>query len=231
MSSKSDVFENELLDLIFLNEAIGLIGDSSGLQPSATGGSLYCSLHTGEVGETGDQTTNEVTYTPYVRRGIVRTASGWTVSSNQVSNAAAITFPQRTDAGAAQVATHWALGTAGSGAGMVLYKGPLGTVCQGPFTAKTDDTITIPGHTLAVDERVAFYPAFGSSLPTGITEGTLYWVITVSGDDITVSETQGGGAVNISAVGDGVAYEARTLSISQNVTPEFAIGALVIQED
>jgi hypothetical protein len=112
-----------------------------------------------------------------------------------------------------------------------LYKGPLGTVVQGPFTATTADVITIPGHSLAVDERVAFYPAFGSSLPTGITEGTIYWVKTVSGNDITISTTQGGATLDITAAGDGVAIEAASLAVSSGITPSFAIGTLVVNED
>ena len=227
--SKTNTFENDLLLHIFQNADITLIGDAAGLQNSAAEGSLYISLHTADPGEAGDQTTSETAYTNYARVAVARNSGGWTVSSNQVSNAAAIAFAQCGLTGA--TITHFGVGTASSGAGKLLYKAPLGTVIQGPFTAKVDDTITIPGHTLAVDERVAFYPAFGSSLPTGITEGTIYWVITVSGDDITVSTTQGGGAVNITAVGDGVAIEAAVLAVSIGITPSFAIGALVITED
>lgn len=227
--SKTNTFENDLLLLVFNNTDISLIGDAAGLQNSAAAGSLYISLHTAEPGEAGDQTTNETAYTNYARVAVARSGAGWTVSGNSVSNAAAIAFAACGLTGA--TITHFGIGTDPTGAGKLLYSGPLGTVIQGPFTAKADDTITIPGHSLAVNERVAFYPAFGSSLPTGITEGTIYWVITVSGDDITVSTTQGGGAVNITAVGDGVAIEAATLAVSIGVTPSFAIGALVVQED
>lgn len=227
--SKGNTFENDLLQLIFNNVDIALIGDAAGIQNSAAAGSLYVSLHTAEPGEGGSQTTSEAAYTNYARVAVARSVAGWTVSANQVSNAAAVTFPTGGLTGA--TITHFGIGTDSSGAGKLLYSGPLGTVVQGPFTAKVDDTITIPGHTLAVDERVAFYPAFGSSLPTGITEGTIYWVITVSGDDITISTTQAGGAVNITAVGDGVAIEAATLAVSSGITPSFAIGALVVQED
>lgn len=227
--SKSNTFENDLLQLIFNNVDIALIGDAAGIQNSAAAGNLYVSLHTAEPGEAGDQTTNETAYTNYARVAVARSVAGWTVSGNSVSNAAAIAFAACGLTGA--TITHFGIGTDASGAGKLLYSGPLGTVVQGPFTAKVDDTITIPGHTLAVNERVAFYPAFGSSLPTGITEGTIYWVITVSGDDITVSTTQGGGAVNITAVGDGVAIEAAVLAVSIGVTPSFAIGALVVTED
>ena len=49
--SKGNTFENDLLLLVFNNTAAALIGDASGLQPSATAGSLYVSLHTSDPGE------------------------------------------------------------------------------------------------------------------------------------------------------------------------------------
>ena len=228
--SKGDTFENDLLLHIFQNADITLIGDAGGLQNSVTAGSLYVSLHTAEPGETAVQTTSETAYTNYVRVAVARSSAGWTVSANQVSNTAAINFAQCGITGA--TITHWGIGTDSSGAGKMLYTGPLGTVVQGPFTAiAAGDLITIPGHTLAVDERVAFYPAFGSTLPTGITEGTIYWVKSVASNDITISTTQGGGTLDVTAAGDGVAIEAATLAVSIGITPSFAIGALVVTED
>jgi hypothetical protein len=229
--SKGNTFENELLLHLFQNADIANIGDAAGLQNSVADGSLYVALHTADPGEAGDQTTSEATYTNYARQAVSRAgAAGWTVATNQVSNTAAITFPACGVTG--NTITHWSVGVAISGASKILYKGPLGTVVQGPFTAiAAGDLITIPGHTLAVDERVAFFPAFGSSLPTGITEGTIYWVKTVAGNDITISTTQGGATLDVTAAGDGVAYEAAVLVVSTGVTPSFAIGALVITED
>lgn len=227
--SKTNTFENDLLLHVFQNADIALIGDAAGLQNSATEGSLHVSLHTSYPGEAGDQTTGEAAYTNYARQAVARNSGGWTVSNNQVSNAAAINFPQCGLTGAD--ITHWGIGTALSGAGKLLYKGPLGASLQGPFTAKVDDTITIPGHSLSVNDRVSFYPLPGSSLPTGITEGTIYWVVSVSGDDITVSTTQGGGAVNITAVGDGFAIKSAVLAVTNGITPSFGVGALVVTED
>lgn len=228
--SKGNTFENDLLLLLFNNTNIANLGDATGLRGSSAAGSLYVSIHTGDPGEAGDQTTNEISYTGYARVAVARSGAGWTVSTNQVVNAAAITFGQMT-AGAGGTATHWAVGISSAGAGKVLYKAPIGTSLQGPFTGATSDTITIPGHTLAVDDRVAFYPAYGSSLPTGITEGTLYWVKTSATDTITISTTQGGSTLDITAVGDGMCIKATTLAVSINITPEFAAGQLVIQED
>ncbi len=142
--SKGDTFENDLLLHIFTNTAIALIGDATGVRGSTVAGSLYVSLHTADPGEAGNQSTSEAAYTNYARQAVARSGSGWTVSGNQVSNAAAINFPQCGATGA--TITHFAIGTDSSGTGKILYKGPLGTVVQGPFTAvATGDLITIPG--------------------------------------------------------------------------------------
>lgn len=121
--SKGNTFENDLLLLVFNNTAAALIGDASGLQPSATAGSLYVSLHTSDPGEAGNQTTNECAYTSYARVAVARSGAGWTVSTNAVTNAALVQFPQCT--GGSETATHFAIGTASSGMGKVLYKGAL----------------------------------------------------------------------------------------------------------
>ncbi len=121
--SKSNSFETSLLNLVFNNTDIANIGDASGLQNSATTGSLYVSLHTGDPGETGSQTTSEATYTSYARVAVARTSGGWTISNDTVSNTAAVTFPACT--GGSNTITHFGIGTDSSGAGTLLYSGAL----------------------------------------------------------------------------------------------------------
>ncbi len=121
--SKGNTFENELLLLIFNNDAIALIGDASGLQPSASDGSLYIALHTGDPGESGTATTSEAAYTSYARVAVARSGAGWTVSGNAVSNAALVQFPQCT--GGSETLTHFSVTTASSGGTKLLYKGAL----------------------------------------------------------------------------------------------------------
>lgn len=70
------------------------MGDATGLRGSTVAGSLYVSLHTADPDEGGDQTTSETAYTTYARVAVARTAGGWTVSGNTVSNAALVQFPQ-----------------------------------------------------------------------------------------------------------------------------------------
>jgi hypothetical protein len=121
--SKGNTFENDLLLLIFNNTDAALIGDATGLRGSSSAGSLYVSLHTGDPGEGGNQTTSEAAYTSYARVAVARSGSGWTVSGNAVSNAALVQFPQCT--GGSETITHFAVGTASSSTGKVLYKGAL----------------------------------------------------------------------------------------------------------
>jgi len=119
--TKTNAWENDLLDLLFNNTDTGDIGDATGLQGSATAGSLYVSLHTGDPGEAGDQETNEAAYTSYARVAVARNSGGWTVASNLATNAAAITFPQCT--GGSETITHFGVGTDSTGTGKLLYKG------------------------------------------------------------------------------------------------------------
>jgi hypothetical protein len=121
--SKSNTWENGMLLLLFNNTTFTGVGDAAGLLKSAADGNLYVSLHTADPGEAGDQTTSECAYTGYARVGVVRTAAGWTVAANAVSNAAAITFGL--DTVGAEHVTHFGVGTLSAAAGKLLYSGEL----------------------------------------------------------------------------------------------------------
>ena len=123
--SKSDAWETGLLELLFKNTNFANVGDATGLRGSTTAGSLYISLHTADPGEGGSQTTNECNYTSYARVAVTRGA-GFTVTGNSVSPAANATFPNPSNTtNLSQTATHFGIGTAASGAGVLLYKGAL----------------------------------------------------------------------------------------------------------
>jgi hypothetical protein len=121
--SFSNAFESELLTLLFNNTDIANIGDAAGLQNSATAGSFYIALHTADPGEAGTATTNEIAYTGYARVAVARSAAGWTIAGNQVSNAAAITFGACT-AGSG-TATHFSVVKESSGASVIVVSGAL----------------------------------------------------------------------------------------------------------
>lgn len=122
--SKGNTFENELLEHILNNADIALIGDATGLRGSSADGNLYVSLHTANPDEAGDQETSEISYTGYARIAVTRDGSGWTVTANSASPAAPITFGAMSG-GAGGTVTHFAIGTAASGTGKILYKGTV----------------------------------------------------------------------------------------------------------
>ena len=121
--SATAAFETALLTLYFNNTDHANVGDAAGIQNSAAAGNFHVSLHTGDPGETGTQTTSEATYTDYARVAVARSAAGWTVSGANVSNAAAITFPVAS-AGTNTI-THFGIGSDASGAGNLFFKGAL----------------------------------------------------------------------------------------------------------
>lgn len=121
--SASNAFETDLLKLLYQNTNIANIGDATGLRGATTAGSFYIALHTADPGEAGDQSTSEATYTGYARQAVARSSAGWTVSGNQVSNAAIVSFPACT-AGSNTI-THYSVGVASSGATYMLFSGAL----------------------------------------------------------------------------------------------------------
>lgn len=121
--SKSNAWENALLLLLLNNTNVANVGDATGLRGSTTAGSLYLSLHTADPGEAGDQSTSEAAYTSYARVAVARSAGGFTISANAAQLTAQANFPAGT--GGSGTATHWGLGTASSGAGVLLYSGTI----------------------------------------------------------------------------------------------------------
>ncbi len=121
--SKSNYLENAILALLFNGTAIANVADNAATGPLT---SLYVSLHTADPGDAGSQTTSEVAYTSYARVAVARTSGGWTISGTsptQVVPAATISFP--TGTGGSGTATYFAVGTASSGAGNILYSGAV----------------------------------------------------------------------------------------------------------
>jgi hypothetical protein len=123
--SASNTFEDGLLALILNNVNLANIGDATGLRGSTTAGNLYLALHTADPGETGDQTTSEISYTGYARVAVARDGTKWTVNAGagNASLNADTNFPASTG-GAGGTITHFSVGTAASGAGVRLLSGP-----------------------------------------------------------------------------------------------------------
>ena len=105
----SDVLEQELLDLIFLNLSFDNIGDATGIIKSTADGNFTVALSTGTLVDASDQSTTECTYTGYGRVNVARGAAQWTVTSGTVTNDNAITFGACTVG--SETATDFSLGS------------------------------------------------------------------------------------------------------------------------
>lgn len=119
--SKSNTFEEDLLKLIFNGVPIPNLADNSSSSPATH---LYLALHTNDPGETGTQSTSEVTYTGYARVPVIRDPSGWVITGNSASPAQPIEFGEMT-AGTPGTAVFASIGVNQSGTGKILYRGTL----------------------------------------------------------------------------------------------------------
>lgn len=232
MAGFGNTTENDLAKLIYNATAIANLADNAASSPLAN---LFVALHTADPGEAGDQTTNEANYTSYARVSVARTSGGWTVATNTITNTAAVTFPACT--GGSNAITHWSVGFVTSGASKIINFAPAGPITSlGEFSSTAADTITIPNiaqvpFTLAIDDRVSFYPTPAGTLPTGMSEGTVYFVKTSSGNDITIAATSGGATIDLTTVGSGIIYKHTVITVTAGITPQFAIGQISIKID
>jgi hypothetical protein len=135
-----------LLRLQLANTDAGGIGDVGGLRGSAAAGSLWLGLFTGDPTVAGV----ELSYGTYARKQIARAPATWTFSANQAALAADQDFPMRTDNGAAQMATFFAVMSAAAG-GTVLYAGQVTTPAAG-ISVSQNVTPRLPASNTIISE-------------------------------------------------------------------------------
>jgi hypothetical protein len=184
----SDAGANAVLDEIF--------NAGAGTFPAAD---AWLQLHSGDPGING--TTNIID----IAR--VQFATG-AAASRTLSNTAAIDFVSMPAPAGASV-FGWSVwdvtdATPTTPAGVCYWTGFL-SVLSGQANVRDENlagnTIDSPTNTLVNDDRIAFEAVEGLTVPTGITAGTVYWVLTPTDDDFTISATQDGAAVDITAEG------------------------------
>jgi hypothetical protein len=161
-----------------------------GMSPSHVG------LHTAYPGNSG---ASEVSggSPAYARR-----AGTWSAAAGSppVRNLAAAVTGFDVPAG---TLVKWAAAWSALTAGSCLASSPVGSTIAGVATIQaSDDIFRSDGHGLPNDRRVVFYPAAGEALPTGVTEGTDYFVINATTDTFQISLTQGGAAINLTGDGE-----------------------------
>lgn len=135
----------------------------------------------------------------YARQAVTWAAA----ASGQKSNSGALTFD-------VPAGSYFAFGlfnaVTGNAAGNFMGYLPFGGATKGFGVCESGDvtanTISSSAHGLSNTDRVMVYNVFAESLPTGLIEGTLYYVVGAATDNFQVSLTSGGAAVDITAVGE-----------------------------
>ena len=120
MAAKGTTFDTNFLKLIFNATNMANLADNTATSPLTN---LFVSLHTAVPGPSGTQTTSEATYSSYARVSVARTTAGWSVNGSTVSPVSVISFPAAT--GGSETETYFAVGTASTGTGSILYYGPI----------------------------------------------------------------------------------------------------------
>jgi hypothetical protein len=163
------------------------------LDEAVSGGALYLSLHTA-YSTTG---TNEVTGgTPTYAR---KAATWGAAASGQKALSSALTFD--VPAGSIAFIGVWDAVTVGNFIGMT--PAAAGTLKMAVVNSGgvTSDTFDSPAHGFVNGNTVVPWQISGAGIPTGITEGTIYYVVGATTDTFQLSATSGGSAINITAVG------------------------------
>ena len=138
MSALTDVYEEELLDHWFLNEAIANFGDAAGLPASAGDGDFSIALHkTSAVTDTAtSQDTNELAYTGYSRQHVARGVAEWSVagtSPTEATNDNVISFGEAT-AGTPETAVSVTIGNSLGSPEQVIMYGSVSLVINNNIT-------------------------------------------------------------------------------------------------
>ena len=165
------------------------------LDESQAAGAKFASLHSA-YSATG---TNELTGgTP----AYARKAATW---NNAAAGAKAINGTIVFDVAAAAVVRFvgfWDAVTAGNFLGMSPNAGTIPQAFVVPDA--TADVLECVAHGFVNTETVVVWAVPGDPLPTGLVEGTVYFVINATTDDLQLSATSGGAAVAITAIGAGM---------------------------
>jgi len=175
-----------------------------GLDESITAGIKFAGVHT--LTDPGTAATANAGEATGGSPAYARLAVTWgAAASGQKTNSGSLTFD--VPAGTYGFLTFWNASTGNTGA---EYRGyaPLNGSVRGfgevDSTGVTNDTITSSGHGLTTDDRVMVFNVFAESIPTGLTEGTVYFVLAsgLTADVFKVATTSGGSAINITAQGE-----------------------------
>lgn len=220
MGAMSDYLEQKLIDLTM--NAVAFTGPAN-----------WAALFTAAPSDAGGGT--EVSGGAYARQRVFANLGGtpdWALAVTQgagshlgylVDNTDDISFPVATANWGLIVA--WGIFDA-SAAGNLLLWGWLSQTVK-LFTADSGDvtanTFTSPAHGLVNNDRAILR---GGTLPTGVSADTKYFVVGAAADTFQLSLTEGGAAIDITAVGQGEVWKVEEKLVNINYQFKFLAGQL-----
>ena len=168
-------------------------------------------------------TSTETSGGSYARQAITWAAA----SSGTRANSAQISIPIAAGETIVAVSIHDALT-----AGTIQGYSQIGSTLRGAATVEaTGNVFTSVAHGLAADGRVFVTTVGGDALPTGLDVTSIYWVRAtgLTSDAFTLSATQGGGAVDITAAGECAWFKTvpQTFSIAGNLILPSTTGLVI----
>lgn len=97
-------------------------------------------------------------------------------------------------------------------------------------TALANDQFFSVAHGMSDGDRVLLYNVFSETLPTGVSEGTVYFIVSSAANTFKVSTTSGGSAADLTAVAGGEGYWQRVVPETFNAQGQITVaaGALVL---
>jgi hypothetical protein len=224
----SNASRNKLSLLIFNATAWVGIADNAASSPITN---IYASLHTALPGRTGNQSSSEASYTNYARVAIPRSSTGFTVAADGTTTLTSQRqFPASSPTGNNQYCPFVAFGSASSGTGEIEQQGAIiksGTTAI-PVTMLAGTALQGPAHGAAVNDRVCLLKIGAAPLPGNFTEGTVYWVVSsADANTVTLSATQGGGAITASSAGCALMLVLDGFQIGNNYTPQLTTSSAI----
>ena len=156
----------------------------------------YASLHSAYSSSGANELTGG---SPAYARQAVTWAAASGSSKASASVAAAFDVPASSTVAFVGL---WSASTSGTFAGM----GPndAGTVYAFTATLASPGVFTAPGSVYSNGNTVVVFPGAGATLPTGVTAGTVYYIVAASGTTFELSATLSGSGINLSAAGAGI---------------------------
>jgi hypothetical protein len=182
------------------------------LDESVATGVKYVGIHLAS-GDPGTTLTAGGTEASGGSPAYARLAATWgAAASGQKTNTN--TFAFDVAAGTYAYFTLWNTLTLNSGTqylGFIPFGGT--TPLKGFFTSDViaNDALLSAAHGMSNGDRVILYNVFSETLPTGLTEGSLLYVVGSATNSFQVSLTLGGSAIDITALGGGEGFWQRVV--------------------